>query len=191
MTPGESSLCTADINLAAALLSVGIGPRRGEPVRLTASDNGRDYVQFMVDPCSPCGGYRAADLMQAWGDSPAFHASYPDHPFSLLMKFIADRPRGCSCLDDWLNHVARFLNLQIDVVRKTYKAIGSVCKASPDTDISYLTAFVRNRISLIDAAKRAQHTGHSHNMINHGPSMAVISEKLPKRARDFLTSQFK
>lgn len=191
MIPGDSSVCITDINLASALLTVGIGPRLGEPVRLTASDNGRDYVQFLIDPCSPCGGYRSADLMQAWGSPAAFHSERPDHPFSLLMKFIAARPRGCSCKDDWLMHIASFLEVRMDLVRKTYQGIGLACQASPDTDLSYLCAFLRNRIDLIAAAKLAEKTGSTHNMINHGPSIATISERLPKRARDFLNSQFK
>lgn len=182
---------SGDINLSAAIISMGIRPHPAKPVELISRDNGQDYIRFHFMDTSDCGLYRADELSHAWASPESFRREFPNHPFVLLMSFISARPRGCSCLDDWLEHAATFLALPIDAVRKSYKDIGKVCAASPESPVSYICAFIRNRIDLITLAKKKQDAGDFTNMMDRSKSISMIPEKAPKRIMDFLLSHIR
>lgn len=182
---------TGDINLAAAILTMGVRPDPTRPIELIARDNGQDYTRFHFADLSDCGCYRADELSHAWGHPQAFRAENPNHPFGLLMDFISTRPRGCSNQDEWLGHAAAFLALPIDAIRKTHRDIGRTCLASPESPVSYVCAYIRNRIDLISAAKKKASRGEFTNMMDRTKSVSLISEKAPKRIRDFLLSHIR
>ena len=188
---GKSTFGTGDINLAAALITMGIPPDPSEPVRLIACENGRDYKRFHVGHLSYCGKYLTGGLMTAWSTPATFKTANPAHPLAVLMDFISTRPHGCSNLDQWLEHAAQFLALPIDAVRKTYRGIVPTCKASPESPASYVVAFIRNRIDLIATAKETESKGRFKNMMSQGKAFSIIPDKAPKRIKDFLLSHLR
>jgi hypothetical protein len=106
---GQGTYGTGDINLAAALAALGIEPDPIQPIELIARDNGTNYTRFHFSQISPCGKYEVTAMSAAWGDADTFKRENDSHPFSLLMEFIATRPRDCSNQDQWLDHAAQFL----------------------------------------------------------------------------------
>jgi hypothetical protein len=185
----NQSFGTGDINLAAAITTMGVPPDPTGPVELIARDNGRDYTRFHFLAESYCGKYTPDQLSRAWADPRGFTATNPEHPFSLLMEFIASRPRGCSLPDDWMDHAAGFLGISADVVRITCQGIESVCKASPESPVAYLCAFIVNRSDLIAHTHRKAQLGNHSNMLAKGKSITLIPEKAPRHIRDHLLSQ--
>jgi len=188
---GQSTFGSGDINLAAALIAVGIPPDPITPIELIARDNGRDYIRFHFLKESTCGKYDVMALSEGWSDPHLFSRAHPGHPFKLIMDFISSRPSGCANQDDWLAHAAAFLQLPLAAIRKTYADIDRACKASPESPVSYVCGFVRNRVDLIHAAKRKDATGNFSNMQSAGKSISIIPAKAPSRIRDFLLSHIR
>jgi hypothetical protein len=188
---GKKAFGCGDINLAACMLAMGVPPDHAGAVELIARDNGRDYVRFYFGEESPCGLYTPELLSHAWSHAQAFKAEHPGHAFGALMDFITERPPGCHSAEDWLSHASAFLSLPIDAARKTYRDIGKVCLASPESKVAYVCAFIRNRSDLLDAAKERQRKGHFKTMMDRGKSVSIIPAKAPKRIRDFLLSHIR
>lgn len=188
---GQKTFGSGDLNLASALITMGIPPDPRRPIELIARDNGRDYTRFHFLTASHCGKYSPEGLSAAWASPAAFKAESPSHPFAVLMDFISTRPNGCSNQDEWLCHAASFLGLSRDATRKTYAGIVKTCKASPESSASYVLAFIRNRIDLITAAKRLASDGQFSNMQDRSKSVSIIPAKAPKRIRDFLISHIR
>ena len=188
---GQKTFGSGDLNLASALITMGIPPDPRQPIELIARDNGRDYTRFHFLPVSHCGKYDPETLSEAWARPAPFKAESPAHPFAVLMDFISARPNGCVNQDEWLCHAAGFLGLPIDAVRKTYAGINRACKASPESPAVYVLAFIRNRIDLVTAAKRLASTGTFSNMQDRGKSVSIIPAKAPKHIRDFLISHIR
>ena len=172
---GQTSFGTGDINLAASLITLGIPPDATEPVRLIACENGKDYTRFHVGHLSYCGKYQTAAMMAGWSDPVTFKLWGPNHPLNVLMGFITARPRGCSNLDQWLEHASEFLKMPMDVVRSNFKSITKTCQASPECPSSYVLAFVRNRIEKYDEPRQGvfYNSGKSSKTHSRFPTFAL------------------
>jgi hypothetical protein len=188
MTGQKKTFGSGDINLSAAMLTMGVPPDARNPIELIARDNGKDYVRFHFDEVSFCGDYTPDALSYAWSNPRQFKAENPAHPFALLMDFIAARPNGCGNADEWQDHAAGFLALPIDEIRKTYRSIARTCLAAPESPLAYVCAFIRNRADLVAAAKQREANGVFTNMQDRSKSVSMINAKAPRRIRDFLLS---
>lgn len=102
------------------------------------------------------------------------------------MTFISARPRGCSNSDEWIRHAAAFLGLTLNAVWKTFRTIGQVCAASPESPVSYVVAFVKNRCDLITEAKRRERAGEFSTWQTHGRACGMIPAKAPAKIRKYL-----
>lgn len=191
MTGQKKSFGSGDINLAAAILTMGVPSDPKSPIELVARDNGQDYMRFHFADISEDGKHTPEGLSHAWANASGFKAENPSHPFALIMDFISARPRGCSNKDQWIEHAAIFLGLPVDAVRKTYSDIGRVCLRSPESPVSYVCAFIRNRMDLVTAAKQRESKGVFRNMQDRSKSVSIIPAKAPKRIRDFLLSHIR
>lgn len=187
----EQAFGSGDLNLAASMLTMGIPPSATEPIRLIARDDGGDYTRFHFSELSYCGKYDPTTLSAAWSAPERFKAENQGHPFGKLMDFIREKPRGCRREGDWLEHAAKYLGLPVDSVRETYRRISQVCKASPDSEVSFVCAFIRNREDLIEASRQLSAAGNFHTMMDRGKSIASIRAKAPARIRDYLLSQIR
>ena len=183
---GNNSFGTGDINLAAAIMTMGVPPDELEPVKLISCENGKDYARFHIGGISYCGKYETTLLMRAWDAPKDFAREFPGHPFTTIMSFISNRPKGCSSKEQWLEHAAAFLGIGIDSVVRTYKAIHKTCAASPESQASYVIAFIANRFDLISAAKRQENAGRYKNMMTHGKALALIPNKARRSVREYL-----
>jgi hypothetical protein len=188
---GKQAYGTGDINLAALFRTMGIPSEPIEPVKLIASDTGRDYVRFFLMHVSIDGLYETAEISHAWEDPKAFKAERGTNPISSIMEFIQTRPRGCKTPDDWINHAAKFLGMDMDAVMRIYNNIGRVCKTQPEHLSSYIVAFCRNRSDLVTMAKQAESRGNIRNLQSHGKAFSLIPEKAPRRIRDYLLSHIR
>jgi len=186
----RQSFGTGDINLAAAMTTMGIPPDPVNPVELIARDNGRDYTRFHFREVSYCGKYTPEELSSAWTDADQFKAENPSHPFSVVMGFISSRPQGCSLPDNWMEHAAEYLQMPVDAVRKTCKGIDAACKASPESPATYVCAFIVNRCDLIAHTHRKANMGNHSNMMERGKSITTIPELAPERIKKHLLSQY-
>jgi hypothetical protein len=185
---GQQAHGTGDINLAALFLTMGIPSDPIDPVKLIASDNGKDYVRFFVLSVSIDGLYDTAEIGTAWNDPKAFRSERGQNPISSIMEFIRSRPKGCKTPDDWLAHASAFLGYEMDAVMKIHNNIGKVCKSQPEHLSSYIVAFCRNRSDLVTMAKMAEKKGNIRNMQNFGPAFSLIPAKAPRRIKDYLLS---
>lgn len=188
---GQKSYGTGDLNLGAAIATMGIRPDPKGPIELIARDNGRDYTRFHFAEESDCGEYSPMKLSGWWASPEAFKKEFPAHPFGMLMDFISSRPKGCSNQDEWLCHASLFLGIPVDAVRKSYKDIGRTCSASPESPVSYVCAFIRNRVDMITATKQRASKGHFSNMQDRSKSVSIIPANAPKRIRDYLLSHIR
>ena len=180
---------TVDINLAAALTTMGIPPDPVNPVELIARDNGRDYTRFHFMAASYCGKHTPEELSKAWSAAAHFKSANPAHPFGVLMSFISSRPQGCNLLDQWMEHAAEFLQLSRDAIRKTCDDIEVTCKASPESPVSYVCAYIVNRSDLIAHTHRKANHGNHSNMLERGKSITIIPEKASEKIKSHLLSQ--
>jgi hypothetical protein len=188
---GQSSFGVGDINLAAAIATMGVSPDPTEPIKLIARDNGKDYTRFHFRMKSICGKYDTHDLSAAWTNHDNFNRENPNHPFAWLMDFIATKPRGCVNADDWQVHAAAFLELPIDAVRKLYAKAAQTCSASPESKASYVVAFIRNRCDMIHAAKHQSDNGNFKTLQDRNKSVLMLPAKAPSRIKDFLLSHLR
>jgi hypothetical protein len=187
----RKSFGTGDINLAAAMTTLGIPPDPINPVELIARDNGRDYTRFHFLEVSACGKYSPEEISAAWSDMVRFNAENPFHPFAKIMEYIATRPRGCVSPADWQEHAADFLGISVAAIRKSCKDIANVCAASPESPVSYICAFIVNRFDLVGLTHRKASTGTHSNMMAQGKSVSIIPEKAPSRIKDYLLSHLR
>lgn len=191
MTPQKKSFGSGDINLAAAILTLGVPPDSRSAIELIARDDGKDYIRFHFGESSFCGKYTPESLSDAWSNPKALKAQQPGHPFSLLMDFIAARPRGYMSVDDWQDHAADFMQLPLEAIRKAYKEVGKTCRAAPESPLAYVCAYIRNRADLVAAAKQREAKGVFTNMQDRGKSVSMIPARAPKSIRDFLLSHIR
>jgi len=190
MTPmtQKQTFGTGDINLAAALFTLGIDPDEREPIKLIAKDDGRDYLRFCLVSCSRCGKWMTADMMAAWDNPSKVERS---HPLSIIMDFLHSKPQGCTRIGDYIKAASDFLGVKTDVIRATVANIEAACGTSPESPQSYVCAFIVNKFRMIDTVKTRDAKGLFQNHQSVGKSIAMIPAKAPARIRDFLLSKIR
>lgn len=182
---------TGDLNLAAAFMSMGIPLVQEKPISLIASTNGSDYKRFHFELVSPDGMQDVYVLSAAWSHPETFRSEHPTHAFVKIMSFIGSRPQDTRTEADWLDHAASFLGLTRDAVRAAYRDIGNVCKSSPESEPSYVLAYIANRQWLILTIKQMDADGNFDIMQAIGKSIATISAKASKKTEEFILSHVK
>jgi len=179
---------TGDINLAAALMAIGITPSDERHISLVASTNGHDYKRFHFDLISPDGKFEVYSMNAAWQAPEHFRNANPLHPFGKIMSFISARPLGTVNQDEWLGHAANYLGITRDAVSKLYRDLKKVCAKSPESEVSYILAFIFNREFLISEIKAMDKAGNFDVMQSIGKSIATIGAKASKKTRDYFLS---
>ena len=141
----HTSLNCGDINLAAALNSVGIPLDQFDPCSLVLRDNGQNYARFHVMPRSVDGSYYTVRLMDFWR-SPS---DCNDPAFSAIMAFVrAGRDAGCSTSQDWFHYAHTYLE-EMDANHPDHPArmddVPEFVSKNPDGSASHIFAFAYNR----------------------------------------------
>lgn len=182
---------TGDLNLAASFMSVGIPLVEEKPVSLIASTTGSDYKRFHFELLSRDGKNDIYALSAAWNYPQNFNAENPGHPFGRIMAFISSRPQDTRGEDDWLDHAASFLGLTSDATRAAYRDIAKICESSPESEPSYILAFISNRQWLIQTVKKMDAEGNFDIMQSIGKSIVTLSAKASKKTEGFILSHVK
>ena len=182
---GTSSHGTGDINLASALMALGIAPDSASPCSIVSRDDGRDYGRFFIGAVSDCGKFETLKLMGYWSDP---QQAPSNHPFAWLLSFISGRPPGCSSVNDWLDyahdHLAALGELPAGMPRNIHDIPPMTAKA-PEARASYVLAFVHCRslcLHLVRVARREV-------MLSKGGAHSIIDSRLPRAIRNNLIAR--
>jgi len=181
---------TGDINLAAALLSVGILPAPERAVTIIQPEDGRRYASFRLLPTSADGVENIAKLMAFWSGEGSLAAS---HGFPVICDFLAARPRNCRTSDDMLDFAFEWFAQRGHKVA-TVRGIDDIpafVESMPDCPAAYVLAFIHNREHLFRVAK----TAGTDYLFERGSGserrVAIISSDLPKWQSRELTARLK
>lgn len=178
---------TGDMNLAAAIMTMGVPPEQ-DPVKLIATDRGGDYVRFRVRDVSIDGRIKTSVLMAAWNNYDLFVKENPQNHFGKIMGFIRSKPSGCKGYLDWVEYAAGWLGLNIKTVKQHMTGNPKIWESSPDSEPAYILGFIENRFYLLDMAKKFQRNGRFDVMSEYGKSIVLISEHLPQRQKEYILS---
>ena len=186
---GQGSVGTGDINLAAALMAVGIPLNDTEPAALILSNNGQSYGRFYLYPQSEDGRQSTERLMSGWS---GIERLDPTEPFQRISDFIRSRPEGVRSLEDWLTYCIDYLTAEgIKVPGLTsIHGIPDYVRSLPESLQSYLLAFVSNRALCVELYKTCKRKilmskRHAWNQTAH----TLIDTRLDKRTRNNLLSR--
>jgi hypothetical protein len=184
----SSSHGTGDINLASALMAMGIALDDIQPCAIISKQDGKDYGRFFLTPISNCGKFETMKLLDLW--------THPEkmpnqrHPFAWILELINSRPHVCRSSTDWLDHAHDHLQsigeLPTGFPRRMDDIPEMIARA-PEARASYVLAFVHCRalcLSLVDRARRqvlmSSRDGRSHQIIDNG---------LPRHVRNNLIAR--
>jgi len=187
----KRNFATGDLNFAAALLTIGFPLFKDKPITLVASANGSDYKRFHFDFHSMCGRYEIYKISDAWRNGESFATANPNHPLTKIMRFLDFKSRSCRSESDWVEEASRFLGLPIDSVVKAYRTIKQVCAANPESELSYVLAFIRNRENLIQDIKAMDANGHFSTIQSFGKSIVSMDARLSTDKKNFILANVK
>jgi len=187
----KKNFATGDLNFASALVTIGFPLFKDKPITLVASANGGDYKRFHFDFVSMCGKHEIYSISDAWRLGEGFSVSNPNHPLTKIMRFLDFKSRSCRAESDWLEESSKFLNLPIDSILKSYKTIKQVCAANPESEVSYILAYIRNRENLIQDIKEMDANGEFSTLQTYGNSIVNIGAKVSRDKKNFILSHIK
>ena len=102
----SNTLNCGDINLAAALMSVGTPLSEADPCSLVLRDDGRNYARFHVMPCSIDFAYQTERLMAFWRTP----SECNDAEFSAIMTFVrSGKDSGAVRSVEWFDYAHTYL----------------------------------------------------------------------------------
>lgn len=179
---------TGDINLAAALMAMGIPPDDFNPCSIISKDDGRDYGRFFIGPISNCGKFETMKLLHYW----SFPSETPgvSHPFGWLLDFIGKRPQGCSTPNDWLDHAHDHLAAIGELPTgfpRNLDHIPDIVARAPEARASYVLAFAHCRALCLQLVKDARRQVLMRS--RDGRSAQVIDARLPRGIRNNLIAR--
>jgi hypothetical protein len=175
---GKNTRQVGDINLAAALMAVGIPLDPECPVKIIDGGGEKSYASFRVCAYSDDGQHQTDACMGHWSNIEPFT---PDNPFAVVCKFISGRPAGKLSAADWMDYAVDYLQsqgVQLPGLRQV-SDIGSFVAAIPTAPESYVLAFVANRQTCLALYRNATRSVY----MQRGDRHAVIDNTLPKWQR--------
>jgi hypothetical protein len=182
---GRNTRQVGDINLASALMAVGIPLDHECPVKIIDGENlARPYASFRVCDYSPDGRHQTDACMGHWSGVQPLPC---DHPFAVVAEFIAGRPSGKLTADDWLDYAIDYLQSH-GVSLPGLRSIANISEfvaTLPTAPESYVLAFVANRQTCLALYRNATRSVYMTRDDRH----AVIDSTLPKWQRNELLSR--
>lgn len=179
MTFTESAVYhTGDINLASALMALGIPLDPLNPVSLI--DNlGQDYGSFALAACSEDGTEDTARLMDHWSGIIMLPLN---HGFSIICEFIKARPRGVQRTDDVLAFAVDYLIQRGETLPglRTIHDVPAFVSALPEGFASYVLAYVWNRNLCFKLYNSASRKVFYSETDGNETRRALIDRRLPK-----------
>lgn len=165
----SESLNTGDINLAAAVMSMGVPlcEHQKTSLVLRGGDKFGTYARFHLKLTSIKGDHSTQKLMSYWREPNRCQ----DNDFAQIMNFVKKGIRsGAKLAEEWLQlaveHVNEVSGGNVNIPA-TFEALPEFIEAQPDETHSYLLAFVYNRWDLQQIIKKAQRQIMMSNGDNH------------------------
>jgi hypothetical protein len=178
---------TGDINLAAALMSVGFPLDAEEPACMIESESGR-YASFRICEVSLDGSEEAGDVMEYWtsGQSP------PDHGMKYVSSFIKARPKHIKSTADILDFAIEYLSQQGCAVFgvRCFDDIPDHVSRFPKTESAYILAFVYNRETCFQLAQNGKRQVYYDSNEGDNSRRTLLDTNLDRRlSRELLSRQ--
>lgn len=170
------TLNCGDINLVAAMMSVGIPLDQTRPCSLVLTDKGQNYARYHVLSCSVDNVYQTEKMFSFWREPERCN----DSDFKSIMDFVRDgRKIGASTAEDWLDYAHTYLTsheCNPPNAPARIEDIPDFISENHDGLAAHIYAFAFNRdhaYRLLDQARRRV-------MISRGNSHAMIDTHLEK-----------
>ena len=187
---GSSVHRTGDINLVAAIMSLGIPLDPTDPVAVIESDvtqGGKPYGSFALTEYSQDGTEDTESLMEAWNGEKRLD---PSHGFAQICQFIRSRPRGIQKSSDLLDFAVEYLQKRGHKL-PGLKGIGDIpgfVSALPECEASHVLAYVYNRevcYQIYNTASRKLYYQSGHGSET---KRSIIDTRLPRwQAKEILS----
>jgi len=173
-----SSFGTGDINLACALMSLGIPLDEFNPCTVVAHQNGHVYSRYHFGAVSINGRFKTVEMSNGWSLS---HSIPFVHPLRIISDFVKDAPRGMK-LKDWFNYAHEVFNIGH---LRTFEDADRHVTSFPENPESYCLAFILNRQELLSLHLRA----NRETFMTNGTASALIGVGMPKRQKQELINR--
>jgi hypothetical protein len=187
---GATARQCGDINLVAAIMSLGIPLKSGCPLTLTEGPGGKIYSSFRIEEYSLDMKIATNDLMENW--SGVARIPLPaDHGFSRICQFIRSRKSGIQNSQDLLDFAVDYLRErghELPGLRKL-SDIPHFVASLPTSEASYVLAYIANReqcFQLFSKAKRDKYRTAGQGLETRH---ALIDHKLPRWQKEELISR--
>lgn len=174
----KEKFITGDINLACALMALGIPLDAMQPCSIIAHENGQMHSRYNFEAHSINGRFYALDMSKAWASIDKIPAQ---HPLAIISHFVRRAGRGRS-LKEWLEHAIDEFNLKHVT---NYSDAESHVASFPENPESYCLAFVCNRRTLLDLHYKATQKIYMSN----GDRRVLIDSKLPAHQKKELVNR--
>jgi hypothetical protein len=179
---------SGDVNLVAALMSLGIPLENDDPVSVVDSPNAsRPYGSFRFHDLSDDGETDAETLMQAWSGDIVLEDT---HGFAQICRFIRARPRGSQRSDALLDFAIEYLQERGHTMPglRTLNDIPDFVRALPQGEAAYVLAYVWNREICYQLFRQASRRVHLTEGTGKDTRHAILDTRLPKwKSRELLS----
>ena len=187
---GATARQCGDINLVAAIMSLGIPLKSGDPLTLTEGPGGKIYSSFRLEEYSLDMKIATNDLMENWSGIARVPLPH-DHGFSRICQFIRSRKAGIQNSQDLLDFAVDYLRErghELPGLRRLAD-IPHFVAAMPDSEASYVLAYIANREQCFHLYSKARRD--KYRTAGHGSEMrhALIDHKLPRWKKEELVSR--
>jgi len=175
-----------DINLVAAIMSLGIPLDQNEPVFIVEG-NGGNYGSYSVMEYSDDGSESIDQLLEHWQGTAPLPS---DHGFSQICEFIRARPRGIQRSDELLDFAVDYLQGKGHPLPglKRLDDVPSFVSALPTSEASHVLAYVWNRALCFDLYRVVSRRIYLEEGKGKETRRALLDTRLPKwKAKEFLS----
>jgi len=182
---GDSSRHTGDVNLAAALMALGVPLNASRPVTVV-DRHPQPYGSFYYGECSEDGTEDAETLCAHWN---GISLLPPKHGFPQICQFIRARPRGVQSTPDLLGFAVEYLTQQghgLPGLRRI-EDVPAFVAALPEGEPAHILAYVWNRSLCFQLFRNASRALYYEAGDASQIRRALIDTQLPRvQARELL-----
>lgn len=182
---GASCRHSGDINLVAALMSMGVPLDKDDPVSLVEKQNG-NYASYRFLEHNE-EGEPVEKFLVAWNGIAELP---PEHGFSAVCRFIRARPRGVQSSTDLLDFAMAYLRERGHEVPglRCFSDVPYFVNRLPQSEAAYVLAYVWNRDILFQLHRSADRKLYYTEGSGSNTRRAIISTRLPKwQAKELLS----
>jgi len=174
----NSAFGTGEINLACALMALGIPLDSGNPCSIIAHQNGHVYSRYHFEAISFDGAFRTVEMSALWSNI----GQVPDnHPLRVICDFVKSAGHGLK-LNDWFDHAQSIFEIgHLTNFEDAQRPVSTF----PENPESYCLAFMLNRRELLTL----HHKATRETLMTKGDSTALIGVNMPRYQKQELINR--